>query len=181
MPTTNQLNNLRAAAAHAVDCEKATGVPCELILPQWVLESGWGQHSPGNNCFGIKVYPGCHGQQLLTTYEYFTERQLAEWLNHMEGRTAELSTGTFHDKRRYKVKDWFATFASLADCFKKRAMLFTRSPYLPYLQQYNKDHQLFNFVKGICDIYSTDPNDHNVIMQIASMPEMIATIAEARQ
>jgi len=41
-----------APAAQA--SQRAHGVPASVIVAQAILESGWGQHAPGNNFFGIK-------------------------------------------------------------------------------------------------------------------------------
>ena len=51
--------------------ETFTGVPKMLTLAQAALESGWGEHAPGNNFFGIKVGTSWKGEtQELDTYEY---------------------------------------------------------------------------------------------------------------
>ena len=64
-----QLLRLKQAAHDAVICEIGTRLPAELTVAQWALESGWGSHQPGDNCFGIKVYDGCFGVQSLQTIE----------------------------------------------------------------------------------------------------------------
>lgn len=55
----------------ALNCENATGVPALVTLAQAALESGWGEHAPGNMFFGVKDSDGINGnEQLLTTTEY---------------------------------------------------------------------------------------------------------------
>jgi flagellum-specific peptidoglycan hydrolase FlgJ len=48
---------------HALRVAKATGVDPKLVIAQAALETGWGQHAPGNNHFGIK---GGNGPALTT-------------------------------------------------------------------------------------------------------------------
>ncbi len=180
MLNTSQLNNLHAAAIEALKCEQATGIPCELILSQWAEESGWGAHSPGNNCFGIKQYPGCFGTQLLPSMEWLTDRELASWLNHIPGRTAEKSNGMVGGRQQYKVHDVFATFQDLSSCFIKRASLFNIGHYAPMSAQFKVDGNLVGLVQGISKLYATDPNYSAEILKIASMPEVVSTIKQVR-
>lgn len=56
--------------ADAVKSEQTSGVPAVFTLAQAALESGWGQHAPGNNFFGIKAGKSWNGQvQFLKTRE----------------------------------------------------------------------------------------------------------------
>lgn len=182
MLTIQQLNNLRVAAGQANKCEKATGVPCELTLAQWVLESGWGQHAPGNNCFGIKEYPNCFGTQLLFTTEFFTEEEKENWLTRRVGRTAAVENATPNSvgRMRYKAQDWFASFQTLADCFTKRATLFTKLPYKPFMDQYLQDRNLVSLIQGIAPHYATDPDYAKQILSISSIREVQDAIKESR-
>jgi len=43
-------------------------VPASVSIAQWAIESAWGSHSPGNNCFGIKAIDG-YGTQTFMTHE----------------------------------------------------------------------------------------------------------------
>jgi len=181
MLTIPQLNNLRAAAGAARQCWLQTKIPMELILAQWALESGWGSHAPGNNCFGIKEYPGCLGRQLLRTREYFTLEEKGKWLTAKEGRTADLEDATVTaGRQRYICQDWFATFPSLAYCFMKRAGLFHLGDYRPFTQKYLIDLNFAALVQGVAPIYATDPNYAKEILSIVSMPELQAAIKEAQ-
>ncbi len=49
---------------HALAVSRATGIDPRLVIAQSALETGYGQHAPGNNYFGIK---GGEGPQLNTT------------------------------------------------------------------------------------------------------------------
>lgn len=54
----------------AKESEAATGVPALVTLVQAALESGYGQHAPGNNFFGIKAGSSWTGNtQKLKTWE----------------------------------------------------------------------------------------------------------------
>ena len=52
------------AAAQAA--EATWRVPASVSIAQWALESGWGAHAPGFNCFGIKALPGYSIQSFAT-------------------------------------------------------------------------------------------------------------------
>src|SRR6478672_2840811 len=84
-----QRTNLGRIAEAAVASEQSTGCPAELQAAQCILETGWLNHAPGNNCFGIKSYAGAFGRQLLHTREWFTDAELARFLTSADGRTAE--------------------------------------------------------------------------------------------
>lgn len=181
MLTIPQLNNLRDAAKNAIACQRTTGVPASVILSQWALESGWGAHTPGNNCFGIKSYSNAHGRQLMHTREFFSPEEARKWASQVQGRTAQLGDATPKPNGRYlhDCQDWFATFQSLSDCFIKRADLFKAGRYLPHYEEYQKTQNLVSFVQGIAPIYATDPEYGKHVLQIASMPEVQAAITDA--
>lgn len=178
MLTNQQLLNLRLAADGAVACEVSTGIPAEYLLSQWALESGWGAHSPGNNCFGIKDYPGSFGKQLLTTPEWMTYAQCSYWLTQVPGREATPADNqpAHEGAIKWNCKDWFATFPTLKDCFIKRASRFTG----PIAERFKQSRSLHELVEDSAHIYSTDPNYVPTIMRIASMNEVVSAIALAR-
>jgi len=148
---------LEAAALQAAACEKSTGVPAELTVSQWALESGWGAHEPGNNCFGIKAYPGCYGVQCL--------------------RTCEIVNGI----TRFVNRE-FATFASLADCFSKHATLISEgTSYEHAWQEYKASGDVLALIQCIAPIYSTAPNYAALLTDILAMPEVTSAIATARK
>jgi hypothetical protein len=91
--------NLFFIAQAAVASEQSTGCPAELQAAQCILETGWLKQAPGNNCFGIKIYDGAYGRQLLHTREWFTDAETARFLALGEGRTAELIQPVQRDAR----------------------------------------------------------------------------------
>jgi flagellar protein FlgJ len=159
-------HELRQAVNAAVACEAHTGVPAELLVAQWALESGWGKHAPGNNCFGIKAYPGCYGWQLLQTREWFTDAELTKFLAGDSARTAVLVGAANSSRAEYSVRDWFATFPSLAACFDRRAQLFLVGRYKPFAEQFLKDGNVEALVRGIAPIYATAPDYAENILAI---------------
>lgn len=56
---------------YAVKTEAKTGINAYVVLAQCALESGWGEHCPGNMMFGVKDWDGINGnEQLVITFEY---------------------------------------------------------------------------------------------------------------
>jgi flagellum-specific peptidoglycan hydrolase FlgJ len=156
MLSPDQNQRLKSAAQSAVACERATDLPAELTVAQWALESNWGTHQPGNNCFGIKAYEGCYGVQLL--------------------QSTEVINGV-----RTPVIEKFATFPTLDACFAKHANLFTTGkPYAQAWAAYRLSHDLHTFICEIAHVYATDPNYANILLQILAMPEVKMALAAAR-
>ncbi len=66
---------------YALETQALTGIPASVTMAQAALESGWGQHAPGNNFFGIKGR-GPAGSQKLATREFIGgrwQRRLADF------------------------------------------------------------------------------------------------------
>ncbi|HZS55376.1 MAG TPA: glucosaminidase domain-containing protein [Bryobacteraceae bacterium] len=151
-----QLERLQVAAENAVACEGATQVPAELTVAQWALESGWGTHQPGNNCFGIKAYEGCYGCQVLDTTE----------VDH--GIAKELPQE-------------FATFPNLAACFEKHAQLICQgAPYAHAWCEYQESKNLERLICGIAPVYSTSPRYATLLMELIGMHAIERAIWAAR-
>lgn len=130
-PWTNPTALAALAAAHA--SEATTHLPYELTAAQWALESGWGNHQPQNNCFGIKSYPGCAGTQQLKTQE---------WIN---------------GKLLWVMRE-FATFPTLEDCFNYHGRLITQGQsYQKAWSDYVRTMDLHQLILGVAPIYATDP------------------------
>lgn len=56
---------------YAKKASEATGISALLILAQSALESGWGEHAPENNFFGIKAGKTWTGaKRAVATHEY---------------------------------------------------------------------------------------------------------------
>ena len=52
---------------HARRVAASTGIDPRLVIAQSALETGWGQHAPGNNYFGIKSHGQSGGNTMATT------------------------------------------------------------------------------------------------------------------
>jgi flagellar protein FlgJ len=131
-------------------------VPAELTISQWVLESGWGGHQPGNNCFGIKSYAGCFGVQELKTVEVIRG----------------VST---------VVAGNFATFPSIESCFEKHAALFTTgAAYAAVWAEYLKTRDTQTLIRQVAPIYATDPAYASKLLQVIAMQEVSTCLADCR-
>ena len=143
--TPAQQDALTKIAAASVECERKTGCPAELTAAQAILESGWLTSAPGNNAFGIKSNSsGAQGKQYCLTSEFID--------------------GTWK-----KEPLAFATYATLADGFADHARLLQCGVYEGAWRQYQKDHNLDAFIKGIAAHYATDPGYAGKVSQIAHM------------
>ena len=185
--TSAQRDALPRIAQAAVACERAGSAPAELLTAQCILESGWLNSTPGNNCFGIKEYKGCVGRQLLNTSEWFTDVECKAFLALGDSRTAVpiYSEVKRDGRQKYAVKDRFATFPSLAVCFEKRATLFWRGRYLKHMEAYVKSAdapamKLEQLIRAIGPIYATAPGYADSVLRIVAMPEVVQAIESAR-
>lgn len=62
----------------AVKAQKQYGICASLTMAQAILESGWGQHAPGNNLFGIKWTTRCgYDSKMLATKEFINGKWIA--------------------------------------------------------------------------------------------------------
>jgi len=172
---------IEVAAPAAKQAEKQTGSPAALALAQWWLESNAGEAIWGNNCFGLKEFPGCYGRQLLRTHERFTDAQAAAFLALAEGRTCVLDPPSQaydkEGKRLYACRDYFATFPTLAAAFAYHGHLLTIGPYAPGWQQYQKDHDLDKYVHAIAPHYATAKDYAAAVLLRIHHPDVIAALA----
>ena len=156
MLNSNQIVALANAEQMALVCEKNTGCPAALTVAQWALESGWGKYTPGNNCFGIKVYGGCYGIQKLATHEY------------VGGKPEEQNLS-------------FATFRSLEDCFEKHALLITAGyRYASAFARYRLSGDVEQLVREIAPIYAPGNTQYaDSVLSILKMASVAAWLKEA--
>ena len=179
------INPLRLAqiAEASVTTERATGCPAELLVAQCGLESSWLADAPEYNCFGIKAYGGCYCKQLLRTKEWFSDKDRSVFLNGDESRTADLVMPVQQDKvgrKLYAVRDWFAGFQSLSDCFSIRARMFSAGRYAPASVQYAKDRDLAKYIRTIGPIYASAPSYAATVLSIINQADVKQAISTAR-
>lgn len=118
---------------YAKQNEADTGVPALVTLAQAALESGWGQHAPGNNFFGIKAGKSWTGevQTLMTT---------------------EVEGG-----REINIAQKFRKYASPLDSFRDHAQLLKKR--FPNAFKYTDPIQFINAVQNEHEYkYATDPD-----------------------
>ena len=178
-----QTDNLRLIAQAAVASAQATGCPAELQAAQCILETGWLAHAPGNNCFGIKSYPGESGRQLLRTREWLTDAELRRFLAAGDSRNAVLVEPVLQDaagRRLYSVQDWFATFPTLADCFAHRAAIFAAGRYARFADAWRANRDLDALVRGVASVYATDPLYADRLLSLIRDPRVQAALSAAR-
>lgn len=195
--TANQAVAVANLADTAVEIERAAGIPASFTLAQSVLESGWAKLEkglgafPGNNCLGIKTYPGCFGEQLLETREWFTDQEKADWLAGKVGRKIVRETGKKRERshgryigkteKEYYVLDWFATFETLARCFDKRTELLSQGKlYKPALDRFRKDSDFVAYVAAVSRHYATEPTYAEAIHRVLKNKDLQTALASAR-
>lgn len=181
--TPLQKQSLAIAAKAAKTAESETGCPSALSLAQWCLESAWGAAQPGNNCFGIKWYPGGPGKQLLRTREWFNDAELKAFLARGEGRTA-VAIQPIQKKKNgrtlYRVEDLFAAFPSIAKCFERHGELLTTGrSYAAAFAAYVQTKDLRQFVQSISKSYATDPDYAERIQTLMDASELKQALAQA--
>jgi flagellum-specific peptidoglycan hydrolase FlgJ len=118
------------AAAKA--SEKQWRVPAVVSMAQWIVESAWGDKSPGNNCFGLRIRVGKNDpQQIISTTEFINGKKTA-------------------------VKGAFRTFPTIADCFSAHAELLATAPvYQPAMKMLPS---IDDFIDKMAVKYATAPN-----------------------
>jgi hypothetical protein len=141
----------------AVKLEAETGIPPEMLIAQWALESKWGEKPAGNaNFFGIKKAARHEQCCTVTTHEVLHGKEVVLDLE-------------------------FADYDSLEASCRDYAWLITHGdPYREAWQQYLKDRSVHNLVFGIAQIYATGIGYAQLATQIASQSNVAQAIAAAR-
>ncbi len=106
-------------------------VPASVSLAQWIVESGSGAHSPGNNPFGMKPREG--------------RNDPCQWL-----ATTEFRNGAYRP-----CKQPFRTFPTIADAFDAHAKLIATAPV--YAAAMAALPNVDRFVTRLSAHYATDP------------------------
>lgn len=149
---------LQEVAAIAVQQERATGLPAQVLVAQWALESNWGRRPVGNaNYFGIKKAARHSRSCVVTTHEF------------INGKRAE-------------AKLEFADFDSLADSCRDYAVLLSSgAPYRRAWEQFQKDKNADQLLRNIAKTYATDPQYERLASQIAVQREVVDALSAARK
>lgn len=179
MLSTQQETSLASASQAAIAAERTTGCPRELSVAQWALESSWGAKQPENNCFGIKVYAGCYGVQLIWTTEYFNSLEFERWqCVHRNLKHIGPARGLDRNGRSpFKLEDEFATFPTLEACFEYHGRLIaTGLKYRAAWDNYERDLSVDKLIDDIAHVYATDPGYANKLHAILRMPQVVEAL-----
>jgi peptidoglycan hydrolase FlgJ len=147
-PTTNTSNPSSSSwdefKQTANQIAEQENFPVNVLLGQAALESGRGEHAPGNNYFGIKAQ-GTAGTNNLKTSEYGNNGYYQEQSN-------------------------FGAYNTPADSIQSYIDLIKNNPrYAPAYQQYLLDHDSVKLLQGIkAGGYATSPT---YVQNVSSMPE----------
>lgn len=111
------------------------GVNAIGLMAQAAIETGWGDHTPGNMWFGIKATNSWKGKkQLLWTTEYI-------------------------DGEKTRVRRWFRAYDTADASFADYAQLISRRPRYAAAMQYPDYEQTEAYVQAVAAAgYATDPN-----------------------
>ncbi|OYV37830.1 MAG: flagellar rod assembly protein/muramidase FlgJ [Thiomonas sp. 20-64-5] len=125
---------------------KQIGVAPVAILAQAALETGWGQHAPGNNVFGVKAGAGWNGGTVQTLTQEF--------------RNGVASVGTAA----------FRAYQNMAESVQNYAALLARPR---YQSARNQGNDISAFASALQRSgYATDPHYAAKLVAIARSPRM---------
>ena len=137
---------------YALESERKTGILALFILAQSALETGWGQHAPGNMMFGVKasVSTPPEKRQLVKTTEILsTDKAKFPVIISIEKRP--------DGKYKYTVKDWFRKYDSPEESFTDHANFFFRNK--RYAKALEVKADPYKFAEEVAKAgYATDPN-----------------------
>ncbi len=124
----------------AKQTETKTGISAIAILAQAALESGWGEHAPGNMFFGVKDFDGINGnEQLLTTFEYSSRSGLSAAQIGLNSIDKEEPV-TINDKKffKYTGKAYFKKYNTPEESFTDHARVFLNTKLKGGILRYGK-------------------------------------------
>jgi flagellar protein FlgJ len=148
---------LAQVAGIAVRLEAETGLPAQLLVAQWAIESQWGAKPAGHaNYFGIKK-AGRHEKCCTVT-------------------TREVIQG-----KTYVLDLEFADYDSLEDSCRDYAWLITHGdPYRDAWTRYQQDKRLRGLVPAVACVYATAPEYAELASRIAEQGNVTQAIERAR-
>lgn len=153
----DRAQRLAEVARIAWRIEHETGLPAQLLIAQWALESRWGEKPAGKaNYFGIKRAKRHQRYCTVPTQEVVGGKRI----------TAALE---------------FADYDSLEASCRDYAWLLTHgSPYQGAWRNYQLDGNLWLLILGVAAVYATDPQYADLLTKIASQANVAAALDEAR-
>jgi flagellum-specific peptidoglycan hydrolase FlgJ len=149
---------LAEVAQIAVRLEAEFGVPPEVLIAQWAIESRWGAKPAGHaNYFGIKRAARHISYTTVTTHEVVNGKPE---ICHCE----------------------FADYDSLEESCRDYAWMLANAPaYAAAWQRYRQDRDGAAFVASVARTYATDPNYANLALTIARQANVAAAIVAAKE
>lgn len=137
---------------HAEAAAAALGVPLRAVVAHAALESGWGEHAPGDNFFGIKADSG--------------------W----QGPSATRATLEFEDGALQPRREAFRDYDGPARAFDDYVGFLRSNPrYAGALAQGDGEA----FLKGLADAgYATDPDYADKLSRVYRSPLLDAALDE---
>lgn len=159
---------------YAQNTEVKTGINAFVVLAQCALESGWGEHTPGNMMFGVKDWDGINGnEQLINTFEYsrrfgLTPAQIGlHQITHVEPQV--INGVQFY---KYSGTAYFRSYDSPEESFTDHCHVFFANPsYKPALAvKSDPEH----FVRLMAPIYAQSPTYADTVISIMKTIKAIA-------
>jgi len=143
-----------------------TGIDAAVILAQSALETGWGEHAPGNMMFGVKDFDGINGnEQLINTFEYHVlPNRTAKEIGLAE--ITSIKPVTINGKQFFKYTGpaYFRKYNTPEESFTDHCRIFfTVKRYEPAMAM--KDNPEM-FVRLMAPVYAQAPNYADVIIQM---------------
>lgn len=154
---SDRQKRLAEVAGIAVRLEAETGLPAQLLVAQWALESRWGAKPAGRaNYFGIKKARRHEKCCTVTTREV------------IQGKSIVLDLE-------------FADYDSLEDSCRDYVWLITHGdPYRDAWTRYQQNKRLRGLISAVAGIYATAPEYAELASRIAEQGNVAQAIEWAR-
>jgi flagellar protein FlgJ len=147
---------------HALNAERATGVPAKFIVGQAALESGWGQRE-------------IRGADGLPSYNLFGIKAGANW----KGRTVDVVTTEYEGGVAKKAVEKFRAYNNYGESFRDWAKLMASHPrYAPVLAQGRNANNAHGFAFALQRAgYATDPQYGAKLARVITAAQALRTTA----
>lgn len=115
------------------------GIPALVMLTQAAIESGWGEHAPKYNFFGITANDKYKGsKQLLRTTEYHKTNTVKY---PVIISIVLMTSGTYKGLYKYIVKRYFRAYNKAEECFEDYAAVLKNDRYKEAFKYTDKPEQ----------------------------------------
>lgn len=151
---------------YALNTQAKTGIDAYVVLAQCALESGWGEHTPGNMMFGVKDWDGVNGnEQLIKTFEYSRRFGLtARQIGLHEILTIEPTLVNGVQFYKYTGTAYFRKYDSPEESFNDHChVFFGNKAFAPALAA---KHNPELFIKLMAPIYAQSPTYADTVISL---------------